>query len=235
MARTETFIYKRIVGSPVQPGDDDGLAITVPVLLQRIPLGRDVPSYLGSVSFGRQIVEFSGAFILFFKIGKPGQPRHGTATLGSTQSIPSGVQVGFHCTVSHFLTWNDYGFHVYIKIVIAGIEGFLVGARTLNYWTVAIWRGGMERFHFMEHIAAFHSTVADGWNCSPHLLLLPLLVYCIQSGWFDGLLTNSLLTFYVFRLFAVFPFLLSMRIGCVVFVLQFHDICFAFFWLLSLS
>lgn len=88
MARTETFIYKRIVGSPVQPGDDDGLAITVPVLLQRIPLGR-----YGSLSpvlfrLGAKLWKFLALLFLFFKIGKPGQPRHGTATLGSTQSIP---------------------------------------------------------------------------------------------------------------------------------------------------
>lgn len=97
MARTETFIYKRIVGSPVQPGDDDGLAITVPVLLQRIPLGT-VPSHLGSVSFGRQIVEISSAFIFILQNWKtwPASARNSNTWKHTVNTVEGSGRISLH-------------------------------------------------------------------------------------------------------------------------------------------
>lgn len=85
-------------------------------------------------------------------------------------------------------------------------------APDIKLLTVAIWRGGMESFHFTVQILSLTLSlsqsvclflpsvtflrVGNRTDCLPFAHnppnFRPLLFYCIQSGWFDGLLTNLL-------------------------------------------
>lgn len=84
-------------------------------------------------------------------------------------------------------------------------------APDIKLLTVAIWREGMESFHFTVQILSLTLSVSfcrdfsggrgsgpGTADCLPFAHnpsrpnFRPLLFYCIQSGWFDGLLTNLL-------------------------------------------